>query len=298
MHFSRNKIMIISCLLLLYISWGSGYLATKIALEHFPPFILAGIRFILAGSILLAFTYARREKVPINLSDIKYALGAGVIMVVFSSSIVAKAQEVVPSGMVAILYGAAPMWFMLGEWLLWGGKKPTKIHVLGLVMGFFSLVWLNVYQGIQSDASLWGVLLILFSTLAWVYGSHASQVRQVQSNLSMFRSSGLVLLVGGVQSLLVGLALGESVSLSHVPLAGYAALAYVTIFSSLIAYTCYLWLLFNSRAIVAISYEYVTPVIALVLGALFAQESINMTIVITSAALLLSVFFITNQEKA
>ncbi len=297
LEMTRRRWLLLGCVSLLYLSWGSAYLATKIALEYFPPFTLVGLRFMVAGTALLAFTYARRESSKITWADVRYALSNGLILVLICSGLVAKAQETVPSGMVAILFGASPIWFALGDWLFWGGQKPTKMQTFGLTLGFCALVWLNVYQGVQSDASFFGLMLILFATLAWVYGSHLSQMHKANEKLSMLRSTGLLLLMGGVETFVLGGLLGERFAISQLTSSAYFSFAYLALFSSLVGYTTYLWLLFNSRAIVAISYEYVTPVIAIVLGAFFANEPLDATIMFTSALLILSVFFITSRGK-
>ncbi len=293
----KKKLYLIICLFLLYISWGSTFLGNKIALHYFPGFMLSGLRFTTAGLVLLAYTYLRREKSTISWNDIRYTLLNGCFLVVISSGFVAKAQENVPSGMAAILYGAAPIWLVLGQWLLWGGKKPTKTQASGLFLGFSSLVCLNIHQGIHSDASILGLFLILISTFAWVYGSHISQVYQVKNNLSIIKSTGLLLFIGGIETLALSLLLGERVNICALPTQAYLSLAYLTFFSSIIGYTSYLWLLYNSRAIVAISYEYVTPVIAIALGAFFAGERLDIVIILTSLALVLSVFLITTHDR-
>ncbi len=293
----RRTLHIVLCLLLLYISWGSAYLGNKVALEYFPGFMLSGIRFSLAGLLLLAYTYLRREKSTFTWHDIKYNLLNGFYLVTISSGFVSKAQESVPSGMAAILYGAAPIWLILGQWLLWGGKSPTKTQTTGLILGFLSLAWLNIHQGIHSDASILGLFLIFISTFAWVYGSHISQVCHGKSNLSVMRTTGLLLFLGGLETLLLSLVLGERLDIFTLPLQAYTSLAFLTFFSSLVGYTSYLWLLFNSRAIVAISYEYVTPVVAIALGALLGNELLTLTMVTASMTLMLSVFLITTHDK-
>ncbi len=295
---NRKTALLIFFLFLLYISWGSAFLGTKIALEYFPGFILSGIRFSLAGILLLVYTYLRKEDSRIQWSDIKYHTLSGFFLVFISSGLVSKAQDLgVPSGMTAILFGAAPIWLMLGQWLLWGGKKPTVWQGAGLALGFSALLSLNIHQGIGGETSLLGLGMILFSSLVWVYGSHHSQEHQYDNTLSILRSTGLLLLLGGLQTLCIALLLGERADVLHLPLEAYLALAFLTIFSSVIAYTTYIWLLFNSRAIVALSYEYVVPAIAIFLGALLANEKVDTITIMASIVLIFSVFLITSSDR-
>ncbi len=295
---NRRTLMMVGCLLLLYISWGSTFIGNKMALEFFPGFIFTGLRFTIAGLALLAYTFIVREQTRIVWADVKLSLLNGIFLVVVGSGFVAKAQEFqVPSGMTAILFGAAPIWLILGQWLLWGGSKPTFVQALGLILGFLSLIVLNIHQGISADASIFGLLLILVSTFAWVYGSHFSQQHKNDNTLSVIRSSGLLLLVGGLETLALGVLIGERVDLFALPLPAFLSLAHLTIFSSIIAYTTYIWLLFNARAIVAISYEYVVPAVAVMLGAFVADEAIDSVIIITSCVMVFSVFLITSHDR-
>ncbi len=298
LSFNRQTFVMVGCLLLLYISWGSTFIGNKMALEYFPGFLFTGLRFTIAGGLLLAYTFIRREQSRISWADIKLVLFNGIFLVVAGSGFVAKAQEFqVPSGMAAILFGAAPVWLVLGQWLLWGGKKPTLVQAVGLCLGFAALIALNIHQGIGGDASILGLILILVSTFAWVYGSHFSQQHKNDNSLSLIRSTGLLLFVGGLESLALGMTLGERVDLFALPPAAFLSLAHLTLFSSIIAYTTYIWLLFNARAIVAISYEYVVPGVAVVLGALIANEPIDAFIIVTSCVMLFSVFLITSHDR-
>ena len=298
LEFSRKSAVLVICLLLLYISWGSTFLANKIGLEYFPGFMLTGLRVLIAGFVLLVYTYVQGEKSIIKWHDIKLQGLNGFFMVLIASALVSKAQEYsVPSGVAAILYGAAPIWLMLGEWIFWGGQRPSFKQAIGLSLGFAALIWLNVHQGISGEASIIGLAMIVLSTFAWVYGSHFSQRHKSSNNLSVLRTTGLLLFLGGIETLVLSLAIGERVDLFNLPSQAYYALAHLVIFSSIIAYSTYIWLLFNSRAIVAISYEYVVPVVAIVLGAIFANENVDVSVAVASAIMIMSVFLITTHNK-
>ncbi len=295
---NRKTIRLVFFLCLLYISWGSAFLGNKIALEYFPGFMLTGIRFSVAGLLLLLYTYLRKEQSRIGMSDVKYHCLTGFLLVFISSGLVSKAQHLgVPSGMTAILFGAAPIWLILGQWLFWGGKKPTLWQGSGLILGFSALMGLNIHQGIGGETSLLGLGMILFASLIWVYGSHYSQEHQYDTTLSILRSTGLLLLMGGIQTLCIALFMGERVDIINLPLQAYLAVAFLILFSSVIAYTTYIWLLFNSRAIVALSYEYVVPAIAIFLGALLVHEKIDNIMIIASVVLIFSVFLITSSDR-
>lgn len=294
---TKNKFMLIGCLFLLYISWGSSFIGNKIALEYFPGIMLSGIRMTIGGVLLLLYTYIRREKSSITWDDIKKNLVLGIILVLISSGFVSKGQETVPSGMTAMLLGAVPIWMMLGEWLFWGGKKPTIVQFAGLCLGFGALVWLNVQQGIQGKTSAFGVGIIVFSTFAWIYGSHISKKYHVSATQSILRSTGLLMAIGGLETFVFSLVVGERLDVFSLNMNAFWSLSYLVFMSSIIGYTSYLWLLYNARAIVAISYEYVNPVIAIYLGWLLGGESINLTVIIACLVLVSSVFLVTSHGK-
>ncbi len=186
---------------------------------------------------------------------------------------------------------------MLSQWLLWGGKKPTLKQSAGLLLGFCALIWLNVHQGIQGDVSIFGLLLILLASISWVVGTRISQTSHGESSLSIIRTSGLLLFIGGLQTLVFSLIFDDQVNILQLPIQAYLALAYLSFFSSLVGYTTYLWLLFNSRAIVAMSYEYVTPAVGVALGTFFAGEYLDITIILLSIVLVFSVFLITTHDR-
>lgn len=294
---TKNKFILIGCLFLLYISWGSSFIGNKIALEYFPGVMLSGLRMTIGGSLLLLYTYIRREQSSITWEDIKKNLGLGIILVLISSGFVSKGQETVPSGTAAMLLGAVPIWMMLGEWLFWGGKKPTIVQFTGLCLGFSALVWLNIHQGIQGETSLFGVGIIVFSTFAWIYGSHISKKCNVNTKQSILRSTGLLMGIGGIETLIFSLLIGERLDVFSLNMNAFWSLSYLVFMASIVGYTSYLWLLYNARAIVAISYEYVNPVIAIYLGWLLGGEPINMTVVMACLLLVSSVFLVTSHGK-
>lgn len=294
---TKNKFTLIGCLLLLYVSWGSSFIGNKIALEYFPGIMLSGIRMTIGGFILLAYTYIRREKSFITWEDIKQNLGLGLFLVLISSGFLSKGQETVPSGTAAMLLGLVPIWMMLGEWLFWGGKRPTIVQFAGLCLGFSALLWLNIHQGAQGETSMFGIGVIISSTFAWIYGSHLSKKWHNNTKQSVIRSTGLLMAIGGLETLVFSLIIGERLDIYSLHIDAFLPLAYLIFMSSIIGYTSYLWLLYNARSIVAISYEYVNPIIAIYLGWLLGGESINMTVITACLLLVSSVFLVTSHGK-
>lgn len=297
MQTKPNSYTVLFVLFLVYISWGSSYVATKFGLLYFPPFLLSGIRATLAGSILFIVSYSRGERTKITLKDFKHYLILGIFMVLFSSGFLSKGQETVPSGTTAMILGAIPIWMILIGWLFFKEEKPSKMQLIGLLGAFGSLCLINIYQGVQGQTSLLGLIFIFLSTWAWVIGSYFSKNNYAHEHLSAMQSTAFLLLLGGIETITASLLLQERVNLFAVPFEGWLALSYLLVMPSIIGYGSYIWLLRNTRTIVAISYEFVSPVLAIFLGWLILAESVNIVSIGACAMLLTSVFFVVQEHS-
>ena len=290
---------VISCLFLVYLSWGSCFISNRFALESFHAFMLCGLRMTLAGVLLYGLTWLRGERVTPSRRDLKQSSILAFSMVFIASGFLSKGQESVSSGTAAMILGAVPVWMVLGGWLFCGDPKPSKAQFAGLGCGFSGLLLLSVHQGISGDVSAFGILLIVCAALGWVLGSFQSKKFGAGSKLSVMRASALLMTVGGLQSLLWAFLSGEfnGFSLAGVSPTSWAALAYLIVFGAIIGYTCYFWLLTHTRTVVAISYEFVNPVIGVFLGWLLAGERVDGIIILACCMTVTSVFFIVSQQK-
>ncbi len=297
---SQTKIFLVCfCLLLLYLSWGSVYFVNKILLEYYPPLSINSYRFILAGLIMLAFTYVRKEKSRITWIHIKHSAVISFFMILVGSGALYTGQQLgVPSGVCSVLYATVPLVFLLSDWLFWGGDKPSKYQMIGLVLGLGAMAVLNMHQLVFIKTSAFGVFFVILSVIGWVFGSHMSKVYHVGDSLSVPRSTGLMLLLGGIESLFLALFMGERVNFASLPIEAYLWCIFGVMSSSIIAYSAYLWLLYNTRAAVAVSYEYVIPIVAIPLGVVFAGESVDSIMIAASLVLVLSVCLIVTHSKS
>jgi len=289
---------VLGCLLLVYISWGSCFIATKFAIRSFPPFLMGGARMVLAGILLYAWSWMRgRHNLPTR-KDWSNSLILAFFMVFLACGFLAKGQEFIASGTAAMILGAVPIWMVLGSWLFCGDPRPSLTQFAGLGLGFCGLVILSVHQASEGIDSGWGILLVLLAALGWVTGSFYSKRHASETKLSVMQTSALMMFIGGLQCLAGGTIVGEwrHFSLESVTLLSTAALFYLVIFGAIIAYTCYFWLLLNTRTTVAISYEYVNPVIGVFLGWLLAGEQVDATVVTACCLTVLSVFFVVSRR--
>lgn len=293
----KTTLFVLFCLALLYISWGSSFLFTKLGLAYIPGVLLGGVRAICAGIILFALGIFTQGYYKISWADIKYATILALFQVFCSSALLTKGQETITSGLAALLCGTVPLLMMLGEWLLWGGKRPNFKHFIGLAIGIGAIASINISTLFTGEISIVGLTLAIVSVLAWVYSGHYSKMCCTNNSLYIFQSTGLILFIGGLECLVFGFLIGERWDLSLFDFNGFLILSFLVLMSSIVGYTTYLWLLYHVRPAVAFSYEYVNPVIALGLGALFLGEELTINHIIACAALLGSVFLVSSYGK-
>ena len=268
-----------------YLIWGSTYLAIRFALEGgFPPFLLGGVRFLIAGSLMFAFLRWRGVPAPTRAQWGNAAV-MGVLLLLLGNGMVNLAETQVSSGLAAVAVASAPLW--MGVFAALRGQHPSRIEWIGLGIGFLGVLWLNA--GSSLSASKLGMIALLVATLAWSFGSIWSRGRDLPSP---FMTSAAQMLCGGVAMCIVGALAGER--FHGMPSAhGIAAFAYLITFGSIIGFSAYIWLLHHVRPALAGSYAYVNPAIAVMLGAWLAGERFGMHELLAMGVILLGVVAIT-----
>jgi drug/metabolite transporter (DMT)-like permease len=280
----QGRVAVVLALLALYIVWGSTYLANRVALEGFPPLVMSGVRFLVAGGVLYGLLRARGASAPAR-AEWAGAAVVGILLLVGGSGGAAFAQQWVASGLAAIGMATIPIWAALFA-AVWE-RRPAGREWAGLVAGFAGVALLNM--GGDLRASPLGAAALLLAAASWGVGSIWS--RHLAQPSGLVRSAAQMLVAGAVL-LASGLLAGERI-------AGWpgwpatAALAYLVVFGSLVAYSAYTYLLRTVRPALATSYAYVNPVVAVVLGVTLAGERITgpdvaaMVIILVSVGLLL-----------
>ncbi len=263
----RERLLIILSLLSLYFIWGGTYLAMRIALQGFPPFILAGVRQLTAGILLFLFLRLRKHALPTRKQWLTAIVVGGLLLVVGNGGVV-FAEQWVSSGLAALALGAIPLWAALFSGLF--GRWPTRIEWFGLGLGFSGLVLLNLENGLHANPL--GAIVLLIAPMAWALGSILSQHLPSPKGLM---ASASQMLAGGVMLFIVGLGAGERMTSIPGP-RPLAAMAYLIIGGSLVAFSAYGYLLRHVRPAMATSYAYVNPLVAVGLGVALAGEQITM----------------------
>jgi drug/metabolite transporter (DMT)-like permease len=273
-----------------YAIWGSTYLGIRFALEGgFPPFLLGGIRFLIAGVLMYAFLHWRGVAAPTR-AQWRNAAVMGVLLLLLGNGMVNLAEQTVSSGMTAVAVASAPLW--MGIFAAMRGQKPNRMEWVGLGIGFLGVLWLNIDSSLS--ASSIGLVALLIASLSWSFGSIWSRGRDLPSP---FMASAAQMLCGGVAMCIVGGMLGER--FAGVPSAhGIAAFCYLIVFGSIVGFSAYIWLLRHVRPALAGSYAYINPAIAVALGAWLAGERFGSHELLAMGVILVGVVAITLAKSA
>lgn len=290
--------MVWAALWVIYIVWGSTYLAIRVTVETLPPFLSAGSRFLLAGVIVFAFLAIRKGLAAIRLTGREIAASAlvGAALLFGGNGLVSLAEQEVSSSLAALIIASVPLWVILLRTLT--GERVSRGTLVGVAIGFAGVAML-VLPGAGSDgAGLAGVLTLVVASASWASGSFFSSRLPLPSN--PFVSTAAQMVLGGLVLLVAGAASGELSGLDASEFSGASigAFAYLVTVGSLFAFTAYVWLLQNAPISKVATYAYVNPVIAIFLGWLILSESITTNILIGAAVIVSSVAFIVSKESA
>lgn len=281
----RFPLPLIAAFFALYVIWGSTYLVIRIGVEYWPPLLLAGIRFVTAGALMYGFLRWRGVPAP-TWVQWKAAGKIGILLLTFGNGAVSVAEHTgVASGVAALAVATVPLFTLLCGYF-WGARN-TRLEWAGVALGIIGIAMLNMGSNLQSSPS--GAALLIFAAAAWAFGSvwskHLPLPQGGMASAAEMLIAGVVLLIGSALK-------GEHLE-AMPPVEGWLALAYLTVFGSIIAFNAYMYLLKNVRPAAATSYAYVNPAVAVLLGIVFVGETIGMEealamLVIISAVLLIS----------
>jgi drug/metabolite transporter (DMT)-like permease len=253
-----------------YVIWGSTYLAMSIAVAGLPPLLMACLRFLAAGTVLLVWARQRGAEIP-PLRDWLRVAPSGILLFFGGNGFVALAEQSVSSGGVAVVCATMPLWAgVLGAAF---GVRPTRREWLALLAGFIGVVVLM--GGPTLAGKPLHVLFAIGSPILWATGSLLSRrTRDVGGEQAALVGPALQMLTGGAVLGAVALLSGEHLP-AHAGAHAWLALGYLIVFGSLVGFTAYAWLLRNARPVVATSYAYVNPVLAVLIGAALHGEPLG-----------------------
>ena len=276
-----------------YLIWGSTYLAIRFAIDTIPPFLMAGCRYLTAGVVLYGWSRLRGAPRPTRIQW-RSALILGAFLLLIGNGGVVWAEQRVHSGLAALLISTEPLWIVLLFWLQTGRKRLDWRVMTGLVLGFIGLVLL-VRPGAGAVNPLGAVALGLAS-LSWAWGSLYGQRAPLPS--SPLATTGIQMLSGGALLLLASALTGEPArfALAAVSAKSLMALGYLVVFGAIVAFTAYVWLLRVASPVLVSTYAYVNPVVAVLLGWLFAGEPLTGKTLGAAAVILTGVALISSAQ--
>ncbi|MEE9431296.1 MAG: EamA family transporter [Melioribacteraceae bacterium] len=269
------------------IVWGTTFLAIKIGVESLPPMLFAGIRWIIAGPILLLVLYIKGIKLP-QKKDFKHLAIIGILLIGGGNGFVVIGEQWLPSGLASLLITTLPFWIVSIEYLIPNSYKLNKFMILGLVVGFFgvSLIFWNELENLLNGNYFWGIVSVLAAVICWSTGSLYSKYKPIGSHPLMNASWQMI--IAGTLQISIGLFLGEQNSFS-LNTDGVLAMLYLVFIGSLLGYTSYIYAISKLPVSFVTTYAYVNPVIALLLGWMVLDERINFTLIIAMLIILAGV---------
>jgi drug/metabolite transporter (DMT)-like permease len=280
-----------------YILWGSTYLAIRFAIATLPPLLMAGARHLIAGLILYPLARVQGKEQPTRANWLAAAL-MGAFLLLGGNGGVSWSEQIVPSGVAALLVASVSLWMVIIEWLRPGGTRPTRRIIMGLVLGFFGLILLVGPSKLGGGrVNPIGATVLVLASLSWATGSVSA--KHLKLPRSPLLTTGMQSLVGGVLLILASVLFGRGASLRLVTVStrSLLALGYLIVFGSLLGLSAYNWLLHHASPARVATYAYVNPIVAMLLGWAFAGEAITVRTLLAAAIIIVGVVLVISASQ-
>lgn len=297
---AHGKVRVLLAFAAIYVIWGSTYLGIVFALESFPPFVMAALRMLLAGGALYLWAKSQGEPAP-RRNQWKWAFFLGGLFFLIGNGTVVWVEQEMSSGVVALIVAMVSVWTALLEWVRPGGVRPANAVLAGIVLGFLGVAILVLPSSgaATAEVRLVPALMLVGSTLGWALASVLSRTADMPKSTAM--TSSMEMLGGGILLVIAATLTGEwgrFEPLAITPKAGLAFL-YLVLFGSLLAFSCFAWLLKVTTPNKVATSGYVNPMVAVFLGWAFAGEVLTGRTIIASLVIVASVVLIvTGKELA
>ncbi len=270
----------------IYFIWGSTYYAILVGLESFPPFLLTGIRLTIAAGLLAVIAWMREGRFEVNW---RRAALLGVLFFPMGQGVVTWSEMWLPSGTVALLISTVPLWVALIDWI--GGTRPASPSAVltGLFLGLVGVGLLaNPPAAVTgNEGTILHVFIAIGAALSWSVGTVLS--RRIPASKSLFAAAASEMFIGAIVLTAIGLATGERIEFAQVSASSIAAVLYLVLFGSIVAFLSYTWLLERVAPYRVASYAYVNPLVAVLLGWAFADELVTQKMIGASVLIVTSV---------
>lgn len=296
---AHSRLALVGAFAILYVVWGSTYLAIRFAIETMPPFLMASARFLLAGSLLYAWARFVSGAAKPTRAQWTATGVCGLLMLLGGNGLVVWAEFRVPSGVAALILAIEPACIVLLDWLRPRGTRPGAQVVIGLVAGLLGVAWLVGPESLAGAGRIdaIGATALVVAGVSWSLGTIYQ--RQAPMPASPALSTAMQMLGGGAGLLVVGAVAGEvqHLDMGAFSLRSLGAFFYLVVFGSIVAFSTYVWLLRASTPARASTFAYVNPVVAMLLGAALADEALTPRMTVAAAVIIGSVALITLSPK-
>jgi drug/metabolite transporter (DMT)-like permease len=294
---SPSRFAVILAFGLVYLFWGSTYLAIDIAVQSIPPALMCAVRFSIAGVVMLAVCAATGRRIWYSARQIVLAAVVGLLLLMGGNLTLSWAELSVPSGLAALIIAITPLWFLVLDSMLLGHHRISWRGKAGLALGMVGLLVL-FWPEFQSRTTLgrrelWASIALLGGSFLWALGSVLS--KRWQSGMDVFSATGWQVTAAGAGNFLLAVAVGDFSRVTWTS-RGVGATMYLVVCGSWVGYTAYIWLLEHVPTSKVSTYAYVNPVVAVFLGWLILHERVDRFIVMGSVIVVLSVILVTSAK--
>ena len=286
---SKQTLLIVIALLCTYFIWGSTYLAIRFGIESFPPFLMAGVRFTLAGVILYTVMRFMGSKNP-TLSEWKGASIVGLLLPALGNGTVCYVQQTVSSSVAALAIATAPIWMAIFS-SVWG-HHITRQEWVGIFLGVLGIGLLNLGGSLHGDYV--SALLLIFAAASWSFGSIWGKHLPMPKGLM---GAACQMIAGGIALMIASTYFNESWP-ENISAKSWGAMLFLIVLGSIVAYSAFQYLLKAVRPLIASSNTFVNPIVAFAVGIWFANEHVTQNEVIALAVILLGVALILTSKNA
>jgi drug/metabolite transporter (DMT)-like permease len=284
-----------TALWIVYVVWGSTYLAIAYVVESLPAALSAAARFAVAALVLAGWVALRRGVAALRVTgrQVRGAALVGLLLLLGGNGLVVLAQDAqLPSGLTALLVAAVPLWVVLLR--LTVRDRPTPTTLLGVALGFAGVAVLLLPGARPEGVAVGAAMMVVLASLLWSLGTFAASRLDLPGDRLM--TTALQMAAGAAGLAVVGLLRGERLVLSEVSTASWVALGYLVVFGSLVAFTAYSWVLGAAPVSKVATYAYVNPVVAVGLGSLLRGEQLTTLTVVGGAVTVLAVAVVVREE--
>jgi drug/metabolite transporter (DMT)-like permease len=283
---------------LVYVFWGSTYLGIGIAVESVPPGIMCATRFLIAGTLMLAYCAVTGRRVRFTARELSHLAAVGTLLLMGGNLTLSYAELIVPTGLAALLIAVTPLWFLVLESLLLGDHHISRRGKVGLIVGIAGvivLIWPDLlHPSSLGRRELWWSVALQFGSLSWAFGSVLSKKWQTAAT-DPFSAIAWQVIFAGIANLIFALMFERHATVVWT-FRSIAAILYLVVCGSWIGYTAYIWLLQHVPTSKVSTYAYVNPVVAVFLGWLVLHERIDKYILIGSTIIVASVVLVTSAK--